>query len=651
MNIKLLAGLGLVALLSSADVINGSLFRSIRAGDMSEVQNLLRQGADLNARDEHGATPLMYAAQYSTAECMKLLLDKGANPNAKNKFGATALIWGAHDAAKVRILIASGVDVNAQANSGRTALMSAAATVGAADAVKELLAAGADVKARDSMNRGAIAAAADAGDVAILRQLLAKGGDPNESAQFGSALINVSLRGNVEAVKMLIAYGADVNFKSAHNPPVKAGVQDMGELTALMTAASCGHSEEVNILLNAGASVNVSDMRGMTPLLLAVTAESQNVETVRVLLAKGADVNAKDHNDRTALAWASLWGETPIVKLLRGAGVKGDEASVMAVGRPAANPGSPPPIREAVEKSVALLQASGALFFTKSGCGACHHQYLTGMLVAEAREKGLRVNEKLSADAIKQVMTVRAAETEPLLQHRGVVVTNTALLASLADQHYAPDEVTDALVHHIIGLQQENGWWPFLVNRPPMTSPVTETARAIRALQVYGPEGRRAEIAPRIERARAWLLAFSPQVTEERTMQLLGLHWSGLDPADLKELSRGLISIQRDDGGWGQRPGFASDAYATGQALYALNKASALATSDPVCRRGIEFLRRTQLEDGSWYVKSRAVKFQPYFESGFPHGHDQWISAAGTAWAAAALAVNLPNPPASRAAR
>src|SRR5271169_1902258 len=127
-------------------------------------------------------------------------------------------------------------------------------------------------------------------------------------------------------------------------------------------------------------------MRGMTPLLLAVTAESQNVETVRVLLAKGADVNAKDHNGRTALAWASLWGETPIVKLLRGAGVKGDEASVTEAGRPAANPGSPPAIREAVEKSVALLQASGSQFFTKSGCGACHHQYLTGMLIAEARE-------------------------------------------------------------------------------------------------------------------------------------------------------------------------------------------------------------------------------------------------------------------------
>lgn len=49
-------------------------------------------------------------------------------------------------------------------------------------------------------------------------------------------------------------------------------------------------------------------------------------------------------------------------------------------------------------------------------------------------------------------------------------------------------------------------------------------------------------------------------------------------------------------------------------------------------------LLSTQLEDGSWYVKSRAIKIQPFFESGFPHGHDQWISVAASNWAIMALA-------------
>jgi hypothetical protein len=62
-----------------------------------------------------------------------------------------------------------------------------------------------------------------------------------------------------------------------------------------------------------------------------------------------------------------------------------------------------------------------------------------------------------------------------------------------------------------------------------------------------------------------------------------------------------------------------------------------ISATDPVFKNGSQFLLRTQLADGSWYVKSRAFPFQPYFESGFPHGHDQWISASATNWATMAL--------------
>ena len=54
-------------------------------------------------------------------------------------------------------------------------------------------------------------------------------------------------------------------------------------------------------------------------------------------------------------------------------------------------------------------------------------------------------------------------------------------------------------------------------------------------------------------------------------------------------------------------------------------------------RRGVDYLMRKQEADGSWHVRTRAFGFQPYFESGFPHGHDQWISMAATAWSAMAL--------------
>ena len=67
--------------------------------------------------------------------------------------------------------------------------------------------------------------------------------------------------------------------------------------------------------------------------------------------------------------------------------------------------------------------------------------------------------------------------------------------------------------------------------------------------------------------------------------------------------------------------------------------------------RGVKFLLSTQRADGSWYVRSRAVKFQPFFEGGFPYGHDQWISSMATGWATAALAHAVPDRPATQIAR
>ena len=81
------------------------------------------------------------------------------------------------------------------------------------------------------------------------------------------------------------------------------------------------------------------------------------------------------------------------------------------------------------------------------------------------------------------------------------------------------------------------------------------------------------------------------------------------------------------------------DAYATGQALYALQAAGKMPVSAPVYKKGVDFLLNSQAADGSWHVKSRSIWIQPYFEGGFPYDHDQWISAAGTAWASMALSL------------
>ena len=178
--------------------------------------------------------------------------------------------------------------------------------------------------------------------------------------------------------------------------------------------------------------------------------------------------------------------------------------------------------------------------------------------------------------------------------------------------------------------------------RPPLAgrSPILYTALAVRGLKAYSPGGRREETAAQISRARAFLRIADPEDTQGESFKLLGLIWSGASASEIAAQAKHLASLQRKDGGWAQRFTMSSDAYATGQALYALN-ASGQPASTSVTRNGAQYLLRTQMEDGTWFMRSRAVGFQPYFETGFPHGRDQFISSAATAWAAIGLAHTL----------
>jgi N-acyl-D-amino-acid deacylase len=111
-----------------------------------------------------------------------------------------------------------------------------------------------------------------------------------------------------------------------------------------------------------------------------------------------------------------------------------------------------------------------------------------------------------------------------------------------------------------------------------------------------------------------------------------------------------LLANQGADGGWSDLPSMQTTPYATGRSLVALHTAG-LPVSDPAYQRGVQYLLKTQQEDGSWFTKTRALAFQPYFDAGFPHGYDQWMSAAGTSWAAMALTLALPEQTPLRAAR
>jgi hypothetical protein len=162
---------------------------------------------------------------------------------------------------------------------------------------------------------------------------------------------------------------------------------------------------------------------------------------------------------------------------------------------------------------------------------------------------------------------------------------------------------------------------------------------SVYSVKHYGRTEDKAENAKVLARAAAWLEATPAANTQDQAYRLMGLAWSGGSPAAIAAAVKDLAASQRPDGGWSQFATMASDAYATGEALYALNAAGSMPVTTPVYQNGVKYLLRTQAADGSWHVASRSIWLQPYFESGFPYAHDQWISVAGTSWAVMALSL------------
>jgi hypothetical protein len=258
------------------------------------------------------------------------------------------------------------------------------------------------------------------------------------------------------------------------------------------------------------------------------------------------------------------------------------------------------------------------------------------------------VNEQTAREESEQILGVWNVGREKLLQgdsFGGAQDAASYVLLGLAANGQQPNKMTDAMAHYLIGGQGADGRWPVGTNRPPSeSSDIAVTARSLRALQVYAPNGLRQEANNRVERARAWLLKATPRSNEDSSFQLLGLAWANADKQTLQKMAQSLLAQQHKDGGWGQQTTLESDAYATGQALVALHQAGGLPVTHRAYQRGVQFLLADQAADGSWCVLTRSFPFQKQFESGFPYGHNQWISAAASSWATMALILTVEAP-------
>jgi ankyrin repeat protein len=604
----------------------------LRRGDREALRRAVSADpAAVNLKASGGSTPLMYAALYGSAADVELLLKRGADPNTRNDAGAVALLWATDDEAKTALLLDHGADANAISDAGRTALMDAAGRAGNTAVVKLLLEHGANPSpkaARLNRDTSAIIEAVAVGDPSIVRLLLDHGADLSSSV---SVALAFALKSECQECFELLVKRADRNALSR----------------ALLTACPpVADSRFIKTLLGHGADATIRDGLGRTVLLRTAASDALPVDAIAALVEGGADVNAKSPRGDSPLAFARQRGATPVVDALLKAGAE-DEAAPPAAAvpvmdaplRPAASP------RDAVARSLPLLQRTDVSFLRKSGCVSCHHNSLTAMTVAAARRSGLPVDEEIARRQLRTIGDYVEGWRERILQGMGIPGdTDTAgyILLGLAAERYPRDDATDALARFVKKQQAATGQWRPTAYRPPIESSEFEvTAVSMRALQVYAPPANKVLYDEAVSRAAGWLARAVPASTEDRAFQLLGLHWSGAKRDAIQSAAGTLAREQRSDGGWAQIPSLSSDAYATGEALVALRESGAISVSDPVYTRGTRFLLSTQHADGSWLVKTRALPIQPHFESGFPHGPDQFVSAAATNWAALALALGF----------
>ena len=624
----------------------GDLYQAIRTNDVARLKTLVSSRDAANAPGAFGSTPLMDAAAAGSADAMAVLIDRGADVNAQNAFGTTALVMSATQINKVRLLLDHGAQVNLASKQGRTALFVAAMSEPSADIVRLLSARGADFRAKDAFGNTTLTAAAYGNDLDTIRLALAAGVDVNTAGETGvTPLLGAAYNGNLAAVRLLLANGAKVNAAAKIPPlfpldPPKSGPIALSEITPLLAATPAGPVELVRALLDAGAEVNAKDGRGMTPLMLAVATNHQDPAIIRLLLERGADVTVQSKVGETAPDWARKLAMPAGLELLK------LQAPAHPAAAAAAAAATPIAVRTAAERSMALMETSSQKFFEGSGCVSCHHQNATGLAAGEARAKGLRFDASASAARIEML---KAGPPPPLLLERmdlNVPEIFASALVALAAEGVPANPVTDMIAANIAATQASDGSWHVqngLGDRPPAEEAgITRAALCVRSLAVYGPPARAAELNARIAKARQWLLAAKPVTAEDRNMQLLGLQWAGADVATLKSLAAAVLALQQPDGAWRQHAGVATDAYATGQSLYAVAKAGGVPATDPAYQRGVNYLVATQNANGSWRVTSRAPKFQAFFNSGFPYGGDQWISAWATGWATMALAQAVP---------
>ena len=295
--------------------ISGStpLIRASQNEDMDCMMTLLKAGADINLSDENGKTGLMYSIKEKNMDCLKLLLEEGADVNVQDNIGSTGLIYSAeygYDKC-VKMLLNSEAFVNTANLDGTTALI-AAVKQNNGKCVSLLIQARADVNISDKSQNTPLIYAAQNADAKSEVQLLKAGADVNKQCGYQCTALIWAIGKYLILRKILpndIHKGYDSHFTQNEEMAVH---------------------ESVSCLLQAGADVNTQDSFGNTALLYA--AKHGCTKCVNMLIKAGADLNIKNEaredalgiSMRTFLGQSAQWKECALLLVVAGANVNGD---------------------------------------------------------------------------------------------------------------------------------------------------------------------------------------------------------------------------------------------------------------------------------------------------------------------------------------
>ena len=265
--------------------------------DAAAVRQLLAAGADANAADADGTTPLHVAVWADDLATVQELLRAGAKADLANTFRVTPISLAADhgNASIVRRLIDAGANVAAVDAAGETLLM-AAVRSNSLDTVRVLVDAGAQVNAAEpQLGHTALMWAVRMDSAAITKYLVDRGASITARTRVGAK----------SAARPPGAGGGShgVGIVRSGVPPQGEQLPTSGGMTPLLFAARDGSLEAARVLIDSGADLNAADPNAMTPLLMAIT--NGQIPVAQLLVDRGADVRAADWYGRTPL-WAAV---------------------------------------------------------------------------------------------------------------------------------------------------------------------------------------------------------------------------------------------------------------------------------------------------------------------------------------------------------